>query len=55
MTRKSPRKTVDALYWQGRLQVARSYLDAAQQAMLLAEPGQSGNPIISQLVLAAIA
>ncbi len=55
MTRKSPRKSVDALYRQGRLQVARSYLEAAQQAVLLAEPGQSGNPIISQVVLATIA
>lgn len=55
MTGKSPRRRVDALYWQGRLQAARSYLEAAQQAMLLAEPGQSGNPIVSQMVLAAIA
>lgn len=55
MTGKSPRKRVDAHYWQGRLRVAKAYLEAAQQAMLLAEPGQNSNPIISQIVLAAIA
>lgn len=55
MTSKSPRKRVDALYWQGRLRAAKAYLEAAQQALQLAEPGQNGNPIISQIVLAAIA
>jgi hypothetical protein len=55
MTGRSPRKQVDALYWQGRLRVARAYLEAAQQAMVLAEPGQDCNPLISQIVLAAIA
>ncbi len=55
MTGKSPRKQVDALYWQGRLRVAQAYLDSAQQALLLADPGQDCNPVISQVVLAAIA
>ena len=55
MTSKSPRKRVDALYWQGRLRVAKTYMEAAQQALLLAEPGQNSNPIISQIVLATIA
>lgn len=55
MTGKSPRKQVDAFYWQGRWRAARAYLDAAQQALLLAQPEQNGNPIISQIVLAAIA
>jgi hypothetical protein len=55
MTGKSPRKRVDALYWQGRLRAAQAYLEAAQQAMLLAEPAQNANPIISQIVLATIA
>ena len=55
MTGKSPRKKVDALYWQGRLRVAQAYLDAAQQAHLLAEEGQNCNPVISQMVLSAIA
>ena len=55
MTGKSPRKKVDALYWQGRLRVAQAYLEAAQQAHLLAEVGQDCNPVISQIVLSAIA
>lgn len=55
MTGRSPRKQVDALYWQGRLREAKAYLESAQQALLLAEPGQNGNPIVSQIVLAAIA
>lgn len=55
MTGKSPRKKVDALYWQGRLRVAHAYLEAAQQTHLLAEVGQDCNPAISQIVLAAIA
>lgn len=55
MTGKSPRKQVDALYWQGRLRVAQAYLEAAQQGLLLAEPGQDCNPVISQIVLSAIA
>ena len=55
MTGRSPRKRVDPQYWSGRLRVAKAYMEAAQQAMLLAESGQNGNPIISQIVLAAIA
>lgn len=55
MTGKSPRKKVDALYWQGRLRMAQAYLEAAQQAHLLAEMGQGCNPVISQIVLSAIA
>lgn len=55
MTGKSPRKKVDALYWQGRLRMAQAYLEAAQQAHLLAEVGQNCNPVISQIVLSAIA
>lgn len=55
MTGKSPRKKVDALQWQGRWRMAQVYLDAARQAHLLAEPGQNCNPVISQIVLSAIA
>ena len=55
MTGKSPRKNVDALYWQGRRRAAKAYLEAAQQALILAEPGQNASPAVSQIVLAAIA
>lgn len=43
------------MYWHGRLEQGRAYLEAAQQAMSMAEPGQNSNPIVSQIVLAAIA
>jgi hypothetical protein len=55
MTGRSPRKRVDALYWQGRLAAARAYAESARQSMLLVEPGQLVNPIVSQIVLSAIA
>lgn len=55
MSRSGPRKKVDATYLAGRLTQARAYLEAARQAVILAEPGQSANPIISQIVLATIA
>jgi hypothetical protein len=55
MSRRSPRKRVDAFFWQGRLRAARAYLESAQQALLLAEPEQNCNPVISQIVLSAIA
>jgi hypothetical protein len=34
---------------------ARSFLEAAQQIATLAEPGQNGNPIVSHVVMSAIA
>lgn len=55
MTRSGPRKKVDATYLAGRLIQARAYFEAARQAVNVAEPGQSANPIISQIVLATIA
>lgn len=55
MTRIGPKKRVDALYWQGRLAQARAYLEAARQAAALAESGGNANPIVSQIVLSAIA
>jgi hypothetical protein len=55
MTSNSPRKRVDAFYWQARLRAAKAYLESAQQVMLLAESAQNGSPIVSQIVLAAIA
>jgi hypothetical protein len=55
MTRASSKKSVEPEYWMGRLSVARAYKRAAEEAMVLAEPGTDANPIISQIVLAAIA
>jgi hypothetical protein len=55
MTRAGPRKRVDAVYWQGRLRAAADFRAAAHEALLLAQPGQSGTPTASQVILAAIA
>lgn len=55
MTRRGPRKPVDAAYWKGRLDVARGFLSAARQDAELAEPGAPANPILSHIVVAAIA
>lgn len=55
MTRAGPRRRVDAVFWQGRLRAATEFRAAAREALLLAQPGQSGTPIASQAILAAIA
>ncbi len=55
MTRASSKKTVGPEFWVGRLAAARAFKKAAQDAMLRAEPAADANPIISQIVLAAIA
>lgn len=55
MTKKGPRKSVDPNFWQGRLTQGKAYRQAARDAATLAQPGDSGNPIISNTVLAAIA
>lgn len=38
----------------GALENARSFRDAAQQAALLAEPGQNANPLVSYIVSAGV-
>ena len=55
MARISTRKSVDVDYWRGRLEAARAFHKAAEDAITLAEPGSNANPAISQMVLAAIA
>lgn len=55
MTRKSPRKSVDAGFWEGCLRQARAFRDAARNAMAVAGPGHNCSPVVSQLVLATIA
>ena len=55
MTRNSPRRKVPDDFWSGRLRQGQAYLEAARQALTLAEPNQNANPIVSQIVLAAIA
>jgi hypothetical protein len=55
MTRQGPRKRVEADYWRGRLKAARDYLEAARNELQLADLGQDSKPIVSHIVLAAIA
>lgn len=55
MTRTGPRKRVDAVFWQGRLQEASDFRAAAHEALTLAEPGRNCGPIASQVILSAIA
>ncbi len=55
MTRTGPAKPVGKDYGEGRLKLARAYLKAAQDEATLADDGAIGNPIISQVVIAAIA
>ena len=55
MTRTSTRKPVSGDYWEMRRAAARAFRKAAEDAVLLAEPGENSNPAISHIVLAAIA
>ena len=55
MTRTGSGKTADKSFGEGRLQLARAYLRAAQDEADLAGEGAIGNPVISQIVQAAIA
>ncbi|MCW3477532.1 hypothetical protein [Limobrevibacterium gyesilva] len=55
MTRKGRAKSVNAASGTDRLKLARAYLKAARNEVLLAEPGDIGNPAMSHIVTAAIA
>jgi hypothetical protein len=55
MTRQTARKSADGNFAEGRLRLARSYLNAARTETTLITPGDVGNPAMSQIVLAAIA
>jgi len=55
MTRRGRKKNVDSAFGTDRLRLARAFLKAARNEVLLAEPGDIGNPAMSQIVTAAIA
>jgi hypothetical protein len=55
VTRKGPSKPVDRAFGERRRQMAKAYLKAAQDEAALADEGAIGNPIVSQIVNAAIA
>lgn len=55
MTRTGSAKKVDRAYAGGRLANARAYLQAAREELALAGAGANANPVMSQIVTAAIA
>lgn len=55
MSRVRASRKVDSTFWRGRLDAARAYKESAESAVALASPGGNANPIISNIVLAAIA
>ena len=55
MTRKGPSRAADRAFGDGRLELAKAFLKAAQNETELAGDDDIGNPIISQIVNSAIA
>ena len=55
MTRKGPAKPVDPTYGSRRLDMAKAFLKAARDEAALADEGAVANPIVTQVVNAAIA
>lgn len=55
MTRTGPSRAADKAFGGGRLEMAKAFLKAAQNETDLADDGDVANPIISQIVLSAIA
>jgi hypothetical protein len=55
VTRTGPSRPGDASFAAGRLESARAFHDAARDVAALAGEGANANPIVSQLVNAAIA
>ncbi|MGB8842638.1 MAG: hypothetical protein WCC64_16385 [Aliidongia sp.] len=55
MTRKGNTKAADAAFGDARLRMAKAFLKAARDGLLLADEEDYGNPVISNIVNAAIA
>lgn len=55
MTRTGPSRPVGDDFARGRLDNARAFLEAAEAAATLAEPGDNANPIVSHIVTSVIA
>ncbi|MGH6942719.1 MAG: hypothetical protein ACREH6_00670 [Geminicoccaceae bacterium] len=55
MTRTGPATPVDPALARGRLDNARAFFTAASNAVALADPHDNANPILTQIVSAAIA
>lgn len=55
MTRHGSRKKVPADFWESRRRAGRGFLKAAQDGPAVAAPADSDAPIVSNVILAAIA
>lgn len=55
MVRTGPTKTVSSLHVLGRLRKARKFMDIARNEMEFADKGDETGPIISNMILGAIA
>lgn len=55
MTRQAPRKKVPPDFWESRRRAGRDFLKAAQDGLAIADSGDSGAPVMSNVILAAIA
>lgn len=55
MTKTGPSRPVDDGFAEGRLDNARAFLEAAEVAATLADPGDNANPIVSHIVSSVIA
>lgn len=55
MTRKGASRSVDPALASARLEIARAFRQAAQDTADLARDGTPANPIVSQIVTAAVA
>ncbi|MDB5856214.1 MAG: hypothetical protein JWR22_4255 [Herminiimonas sp.] len=55
MVRTSTKKKVNTDFWRGRHSAAQSYRKFAEDGFQLADKGDNLNPVVSQIVLAAIA
>ncbi len=55
MTRRGPQKRVDEDFWKGRLRKARNFKDAAHKLEALAHSADDADPLVSEILLAAIA
>lgn len=55
VVKRGPWKQVDRSTWQGRHRDGGNFLQAAENALALAEPGDSGKPIMSNALRAVIA
>lgn len=55
MLERGPWKQVDRSTWRGRHRDGRSFLQTAEDALALADPGDSGKPIMSNALRSVIA